>query len=226
MDLFKVAFLLSSLCVVIFAADVWSIGVVLAEFLLRFLPFRGSDTKEQLRLIVEALGTPSDEDLCRTSMKSKKALQYIRSLPSSPRRPMSLVLKSLVDAAAAQGHSSEISLVASASVGQVDDEAANNEKSLYELALDLLGKMLELNPDKRITAREAISHPLFNNDISKLHEPDDEPDHPLMSAADGQRTDTIKTITKAFDFERIREGGEGVATLLRDIRNEMHDNMD
>jgi serine/threonine protein kinase len=38
-------------------------------------------------------------------------------------------------------------------------------------ALDLLGKMLQIHPKKRITVEEALQHPF----LEQLHSPDDEP---------------------------------------------------
>ena len=38
-------------------------------------------------------------------------------------------------------------------------------------AHDLLDKLLDLNPDKRITVDEALKHPF----LSQLHDPEDEP---------------------------------------------------
>lgn len=40
-----------------------------------------------------------------------------------------------------------------------------------EQALDLISRMLTVNPSKRITVAEALEHPYF----SKLHDPTDEP---------------------------------------------------
>ena len=39
------------------------------------------------------------------------------------------------------------------------------------VAIDLLKKMLIVDPDKRITVEEALSHPL----MSEFHDPEDEP---------------------------------------------------
>ena len=39
-------------------------------------------------------------------------------------------------------------------------------------ALDLLGKMLQIHPRKRITVKEALKHPF----MASLHSPDDEPE--------------------------------------------------
>ncbi len=39
------------------------------------------------------------------------------------------------------------------------------------MAVDLLEKMLEFNPNKRITIEQALKHPY----LSSLHDPEDEP---------------------------------------------------
>ena len=56
---------------------------------------------------------------------------------------------------------------------EIADAYASRERSLYTLlalkevigfrGLDLLGKMLELDPLKRISAREALAHPFFSD---------------------------------------------------------------
>lgn len=43
---------------------------------------------------------------------------------------------------------------------------------IYVPAVDLLEKMLEMDPDNRITAAEALGHPYFN----QYHDPTDEPE--------------------------------------------------
>lgn len=45
-----------------FAIDMWSIGCILAEFMLKAPLFCGNDTKDQLRLIFEVCGTPDRND--------------------------------------------------------------------------------------------------------------------------------------------------------------------
>lgn len=45
------------------AVDVWSIGCILAEMLLRTPFLKGTDTKNQLDLIFNAIGTPTEEEI-------------------------------------------------------------------------------------------------------------------------------------------------------------------
>lgn len=50
--------------------------------------------------------------------------------------------------------------------------AADNDKCLsLDLVLDLLSKMLVLDPDRRLTAAQALAHPYF----AEYHDENDEP---------------------------------------------------
>ncbi|XP_048575079.1 mitogen-activated protein kinase 4-like [Triticum urartu] len=59
--------------------DVWSVGCIFAELLGRKLIFPGTDCLNQLKLIVNVLGTMSGADL--KFIENKKTRQYIKSLP-------------------------------------------------------------------------------------------------------------------------------------------------
>ncbi|KAL6454652.1 FUS3 Mitogen-activated protein kinase FUS3 [Candida maltosa Xu316] len=61
------------------AIDIWSVGCILAELLTYTPLFPGTDYINQLKLIFEVLGTPSEEDL--EIIKSERAKKFIRSLP-------------------------------------------------------------------------------------------------------------------------------------------------
>ena len=63
--------------------DIWSVGCILAEFLGRKALFPGRDYLQQLRLIIETLGTPSASDL--SVIMNPQAAEYIRALPKRER---------------------------------------------------------------------------------------------------------------------------------------------
>lgn len=63
------------------AVDVWSIGCIFAEMLGRDPLFASRNTQHQVKLIVDVLGTPSDQELAQ--IQNKKCRSYIRSLPHS-----------------------------------------------------------------------------------------------------------------------------------------------
>lgn len=72
------------------AIDMWSVGCIMAEILSRKPLFPGRDYLHQLTVIIDILGTPSDDDLLFIS--SEKALAYIRSLPHRSAVPFRSIL--------------------------------------------------------------------------------------------------------------------------------------
>ncbi|XP_078439105.1 mitogen-activated protein kinase 4-like [Wolffia australiana] len=66
--------------------DVWSVGCIFAELLGRRPIFPGSDCLNQLKLIVNVLGTIADADL--DFIDNPKARKYIKSLPYMARAPL------------------------------------------------------------------------------------------------------------------------------------------
>lgn len=74
------------------AVDMWSAGCILAEMLGRKALFPGRDYLDQIRLIIEVLGTPSESEL--NTLQNQRAVQYIRRLP--PRNKMRLSVRLLL----------------------------------------------------------------------------------------------------------------------------------
>ncbi|CEP21601.1 ERK1 [Cyberlindnera jadinii] len=68
------------------AIDVWSVGCILAEMLSGKPLFPGRDYHNQLWLIMEVLGTPTMDDYY--NIKSKRAREYIRTLPFRKKVPL------------------------------------------------------------------------------------------------------------------------------------------
>ncbi|KAF5101882.1 hypothetical protein DV451_002067 [Geotrichum candidum] len=69
------------------AIDMWSAGCILAEMLSGKPLFPGKDYHNQLTLILDVLGTPTMEDYY--SVKSRRAREYLRSLPFTKKRSFS-----------------------------------------------------------------------------------------------------------------------------------------
>ncbi|XP_074246895.1 mitogen-activated protein kinase 11 isoform X2 [Saimiri boliviensis] len=102
--------------------DIWSVGCIMAELLQGKALFPGSDYIDQLKRIMEVVGTPSPEVLAKISSEHKD-------------------LSSIFHGA-------------------------------NPLAIDLLGRMLVLDSDQRVSAAEALAHAYF----SQYHDPEDEPE--------------------------------------------------
>ncbi|CAH2058125.1 unnamed protein product [Thlaspi arvense] len=65
------------------AIDVWSVGCIFMELMDRKPLFPGRDHVHQLRLLMELIGTPSEEEL---EFLNENAKRYIRQLPPYPRQ--------------------------------------------------------------------------------------------------------------------------------------------
>jgi p38 MAP kinase len=66
--------------------DIWSVGCIMAELLTRQPLFPGTDHVNQLNLITEKLGTPSEDVIRR--IESETARRYVQSLPQRRGTPM------------------------------------------------------------------------------------------------------------------------------------------
>lgn len=63
-------------------------------------------------------------------------------------------------------------------------------------ALDLLSRMLEFDPEKRITVQQALEHPY----ISAYHDDLDEPTFPVFNGFDNPEYSSIKRANLSTEF--------------------------
>jgi len=134
------------------AVDMWAVGCILAELLLRKPIFPGRDSFHQISLIISILGSPklpAVEDKPSLKMldrggksgnpsrrSTKKTRGYLRHLPKKQKIPFRQVIPNASPA-----------------------------------ACDLLNKLLEFDPTQRLSIGEALEHPY----LEELHYEEDEP---------------------------------------------------
>ncbi|XP_067554578.1 mitogen-activated protein kinase 11 isoform X1 [Pseudorca crassidens] len=71
--------------------DIWSVGCIMAELLQGKALFPGNDYIDQLKRIMEVVGTPSPEVLAKIS--SEHARTYIQSLPHMPQKDLRSIFR-------------------------------------------------------------------------------------------------------------------------------------
>ena len=69
--------------------DVWSVGCILAELIIRRPLFCGDSTKDQIIKIIDILGTPSQEDIQKCP--NVQARKFVQSLPFKEKVPWKVV---------------------------------------------------------------------------------------------------------------------------------------
>lgn len=139
--------------------DLWSVGCIFAELLLRRPLFPGQNYLDQLKIIFEVMGTPKDYDW----IKTPEAKKWVKKLKPHSGKDLKSLFKNITDD-----------------------------------ALDLIRKMLLLDPNARISAVDSLSHPWLKD----LHRPEDEPD--------GEHFET------SFEFEQSIKTKFGVRHMMFD----------
>lgn len=137
--------------------DMWSIGCILAELILAKPLFPGDSTVNQLQRIVDVLGMPKKDD--EAALNSAFFATMIQGLEKPAKNSLKQTL----------------------GFDKIDKLSEFESQSL-----DLLERLLVINPNKRLTAQAALDHDLLRT-FANNDEPDDHPGIFTIPIDDNQR---------------------------------------
>eukprot|EP00943_MAST-04B_sp_MAST-4B-sp1_P005000 g5000.t1 len=176
--------------------DMWSVGCIFAELLGRNVLFRGRNYIHQLQLIIEMLGTPTNDDMSFIPLAARSS---VRAMGKSTR--------------------------------------SVNWKNIFpnatEGSLNLLSKMLQFDPRKRINVLDALQHPYLKEYHNPKHEPSCknkfnfkfEARATSKSAIQTMMLDEIKLFEKALSNNKLSKEAKSVATKQQRLPEENQGNM-
>jgi len=116
-----------------YAIDMWSVGCIVIEMLIRKPLLKGKTSKDQLRLIMSLLGNPSPGEV--NFIEKARYREMLLKMTKKEHVPWTKVLES-------GGHS----------LGSLPDE---------DNCVNLIDQLLQFAPERRLTATAALEHPYF-----------------------------------------------------------------
>lgn len=122
------------------AIDLWSAGCVLAELLTGIPIFPGKNSIDQLARIVKLLGTPTPQEMVSMGQTAKQLSSRPPLTPAERRGVLRAVVTRYNEALA----------------------LPCNEELVGD-AVDLLARLLEFDPSRRITPADMLRHPFLSN---------------------------------------------------------------
>jgi serine/threonine protein kinase len=196
------------------AIDVWSVGCVFAEMLLREPIFAGRDFSDQLELMADALWFPSTPSLEKW-VDNRQALNFANRLRSKQRQRRGAAK---LEHRKQQKQSMSPSTGESSSTPIKASDTANADlglksslrqrllaKGVETSAVELLMSMLEIDPSTRVGIDSAMNHP-YLADLHAQHWPggEDEEDGPetVSPAAVSSTTSTSSVSSSSTSIRR------------------------
>ncbi|XP_024908403.1 cell division cycle 7-related protein kinase isoform X2 [Cynoglossus semilaevis] len=142
------------------AIDMWSAGVILLSLLSGRYPFfKASDDLLALTQIMTIRGS---KETIQAAKLFGKAVICSRELPRQDLRILCETLRGQRPSTEKEKTHQEPSHSSSRRTSETEDDAKGFDRVPGE-AYNLLDRLLDLNPDTRITAAEALQHPLFQD---------------------------------------------------------------
>lgn len=152
--------------------DVWSVGCIFAETLLRKPLLKGRDYMHQLGLIIDLVGPPGDahtEFIINPDARAAiRAMRPSRSVSRSPRPPPQAQAR---DRMTRERPSSCVQAV----------PLKERFSGFSPTAVDFLSRMLVFDPNERADVKSLLRHPY----LADIHHEEDEPECPRARCAGG-----------------------------------------
>ena len=161
------------------AIDIWSVGCVFAELLLREPLFMGKNEQDQIEKIFRLLGTPP-ETMTAKLPKLKAMLQNLQAISKK--------------------HQNKDKIREKFPLAGLPGDAY-----LSDLGVDFMKKLLALDPEERITATQALAHPWFKEEPL---EEDIRPLAKTDSTREAEREANRKKRKQSIDEEQIKQREE------------------
>jgi len=158
------------------AIDIWSIGCIFAELLLREPLFMGKNEQDQIDKIFRLCGFPPESFTAKWPKYKALFVQYQQTLNKK------MIFKDKIRE-------------------RFPKVALPGDMYLSDLGVDLLRKLLALDPNERITAAEALQHPYFKE------EPLEE-NLKMNDFKEGDKEGIRQKRKKSIDEEQIRQREE------------------
>ncbi|CAI9735544.1 stress-activated protein kinase JNK isoform X1 [Octopus vulgaris] len=117
--------------------DIWSVGCIMAELIRGGVLFPGTDHIDQWNKIIQQLGTPSQDFMCRLQPTVRS---YVENRPRFTGYTFDILFADCM----------------------FPSDSREHQGLQASVARDLLSKMLVVDPERRISVDEALMHPYIN----------------------------------------------------------------
>ncbi|KAK7929040.1 hypothetical protein WMY93_005435 [Mugilogobius chulae] len=186
------------------AVDMWGLGCCLLSFYLSFIPFDSEGSYDNLMQISHILGVP-DEQMITQAQRGGEF--FIQENSSWRLKTLSEYEKELGKAPEMGNHN--LGLVNNLYLLFNCQETISKAEILdSDALLDLIQKMLTMDPETRITPSEALEHPFITRNYVQMNSESEEEESESEESVDEQSS-PVETLDPKFLYDTLEVLGEG-----------------